>query len=106
MLNADEVLRTVDELKANLAASTLTLTEVAHDLSFTTDDIRAVLDVDHVDPADVWLLRDYLEQAVRDRGDQPTAFTVLTESNRRRARSWFLLRAAPRHDFSGVATPA
>ena len=46
---------------------------------------------------DVWLLRDYVEQAVRDAGRRPVAYTVLTERSRLRARMWFRLQKAPPH---------
>ena len=48
------------------------------------------------DPADVWQLRDYLEQAVLDGGGQPDPFSVLSEDARSAARAWFDLRPAPR----------
>lgn len=51
-------------------------------------------------PAEVWQLRDYLDQAVRDAGGRPVPFTVLTDRARHLARVWFTLPQAPRHDFT------
>ncbi len=101
MLNREEIARTAAEHHANLDLSGLTLDEVAVDLDFTPARLRSALDLVEVhDPADVWLLRDYLEQAVSDAGREPVPYTVLTEASRRRARGWFHLRPAPRHSFS------
>ncbi|WP_344499649.1 DUF2316 family protein [Streptomyces enissocaesilis] len=99
-LNDTERHRTGDELKRNLELSGLTTREVAADMHFTPQRLRSALDVDHAcSPVDVWQLRDYLEQAVRDAGRRPAPFTVLTGRSRLEARMWFSLRKAPRHDF-------
>ena len=100
-LNDAELQRTRDELAANLALTGLTLDQVAGDLGYAAQRLRdALAPRGSGDPADVWLLRDYLEQAVRDGGGEPAPFTVLTEPNRRLARQWFSLQEAPRHDFA------
>jgi hypothetical protein len=89
--------RTSDELRSNLALSGLTPQQAAAVLRFTAPQLRAALDVDAADPVDVWQLRDHLEQAARDAGHRPTAYTVLTERSRLLARAWFRLREAPPH---------
>ncbi|KQO96593.1 DUF2316 family protein [Leifsonia sp. Leaf264] len=100
-LNREEQRRTSSELAANLELSGLTTEQVATDLGFTLERLGETLDVDGPgDPVDVWQLRDYLVQAVTDAGREPVAFTVLTESSRALARTWFRLRTAPRHAFS------
>jgi hypothetical protein len=97
-LNNREQRRTSAELRQNLELSHLTEAEVAADLEFAPARLESTLEVDFAsDPVDVWLLRDYLEQAVLDSGRTPIAFTVLTESSRASARGWFRLRHAPRH---------
>lgn len=50
----------------------------------------------------MWQLRDYLERTVRDTGNTPVPFTILTRRNRMKARLWFTLRKAPRHDFTAT----
>jgi hypothetical protein len=91
----------VTNSKPNLALSGLTRLQVATDLRFTPQRLRSTLDVDHAnDLVDVWQLRDYLEQAVRDAGHQPVPYTVLSRRSRLKARLWFSSRKAPRHDFT------
>ena len=92
--------RTSNELRLNLERSGLTRAQASADLGLSTDDFERILSVRGADPSDVWLLRDYLEQAVRDAGGQPAPYTVLTESGRAAAAGWFGLRTAPRHDFT------
>ena len=89
---------TRSELQANLALCGLGVDQVAADLDLTPDYVSALLALSGAqDPADVWLLRDYLEQAVLDSGGTPQPFTVLTEDSRKLAHRWFRLREAPRH---------
>ncbi|MGW2838483.1 DUF2316 family protein [Streptomyces sp. NPDC001493] len=100
-LDETERRRTSEELRANLALSGLTAEEVAADLGVTPDQVRRMLDVaGGAGPAEVWQLRDYLDQAVRDTGGRPVPFTVLTDRARLLARAWFTLPQAPRHDFT------
>ncbi|MCX5398940.1 DUF2316 family protein [Streptomyces sp. NBC_00102] len=100
-LNEAERRRTSAELSQNLTLSGLTEEEAAADLGVTPDEVRRALDVtERTGPVEVWQLRDYLDQAVRDAGGRPAPFTVLTDRARRSALAWFALREAPRHDFT------
>lgn len=100
-LNDAERRRTSDELRGNLESSGLTSLQAAADLGFSPERLQATLRVERAsDPVDVWLLRDYLEQAARDAGQSSTAYTVLTERSRRAARGWLHLHEAPRHVFA------
>lgn len=99
-LNADQRRRTSWELRSNLALSGLTVPQAAADLGVTQRRLERTLDIDDAaDPAEVWQLRDYLEHAVRDAGELPVPYTVLTARARHLARVWFPLRRAPRHVF-------
>ncbi|MGO1263847.1 MAG: aldo/keto reductase [Brevibacterium aurantiacum] len=102
-LNDAEISRTAAELRTNLELSGLSPSEAAADLLISETELSALLTARDVDPASVWQLRDYLEQAVFDAGQRPAPFTVLTEDNRRKAAGWFTLRDAPRHDFGQPA---
>ncbi|MFE6888279.1 DUF2316 family protein [Streptomyces sp. NPDC057694] len=99
-LNAEERHRTGKELRSNLALTGLTDQQIAADLEWTPGRLTNALDIEGADPVDVWQLRDYLAQTVRDAGRDPVPFTVLTDRSRVMARAWFGLRTAPRHDFT------
>jgi len=102
-LDRAELVRTRTELAANLDLTGLTREQVAADLGYDATRLSAALEPDGSgDPVDVWQLRDYLDQAVRDAGATPVPFTVLTERSRVMAGTWFRLRPAPRHDFTVV----
>lgn len=79
------------ELAANLAASGLTAHDLAERLALTPRQVATALDVTGR-PHDVWLVRDYLEGAA---GRDAVPYTVLVESARAAASSWFPLRRAP-----------
>lgn len=101
-LSEAERLRTSRELQDNLARSGLTTAQVAADLRYSLSRLQATLALfAGNDPADVWQLRDYLEQVVRDTGGEASPFTVLTESSRSAAQVWFHLRPAPRRGATG-----
>lgn len=95
-LNSKQRQTTRDELHANLDLSGLSTEQLRDSLDFTDVQLQRALDADPAtDPADVWLLRDFVEQVVRDRGLEPRHFTVLTEGSRGAANRWFGLRQAP-----------
>jgi len=96
-LNAEERIRTGDEPRANLRLSGATPEEVQADLDFTAARFESTLNCDDdAGPPDVWLLRDHLEQLVRDKGGSPVPYSVLTDRARLAARVWFRLRKPPR----------
>ena len=83
---------TSEQLTANLGLSGLTRQQVCEDLDFSDDELEASLELrELVDPVDVWVLRDYLELAVRQAGAEPVAYTVLTEEARTEAYKWYVI---------------
>jgi hypothetical protein len=95
-LDREETARTSRELAANLDLAGLAPATVAASLGFSEDRLRETLAVSPASrPADVWLLRDFLDQVVRDRGGRPEPWTVLTDEARRAAETWFALRPPP-----------
>ncbi|WP_372698284.1 DUF2316 family protein [Arthrobacter sp. JSM 101049] len=87
---------TSEQLTANLELSGLARQQVCEDLDFSDDELQASLELrELVDPVDVWVLRDYLELAVRQAGAEPVDYTVLTEEARTEAYKWYVLRDAP-----------
>ncbi len=95
-LNRTEIARTGLELTANLERSGITREDVARDLGFSARRLTETLRVGPAsDPADVWLLRDYLDREIRERGEMPHPWTVLTDHARESATRWFALRTPP-----------
>lgn len=93
-------------LLSDLNRSGLTRDEAAADLRISTDQFdRAIRMARGGDPTHIWLVRDYLHQAVIDSGGDPAEHTVLTEASRSKARQWFPMPPPPRHDF-GPRRPA
>ncbi len=88
-LNADQRKRTTHELAENAALSGLTRAELIGRCGLTSPRFDSALRVGGANPADVWLLRDVLETAVRDAGRTPVAYSVLTEAMRSAAGAWF-----------------
>ncbi|GAA3309777.1 hypothetical protein GCM10020295_75300 [Streptomyces cinereospinus] len=96
-LNEQERARTSEELWANLRLAGTTPEDVRTELDFDEQQLRAALAVEPpVRPQDVWLLRDHLEDLVRERGGTPVPYTVLTQRARLAASIWFPLRRSPR----------
>lgn len=84
------------ELRANLALSGLGHEDLEEHLGLTPHQIRATLYLGpHSDPIDVWLVRDWLLQVIRDRGGQPVPFTVLTDRAREIALHYIVLKDVP-----------
>lgn len=95
---------TSEQLAANFERSGLTREQVCVDLEFSDDELDAALELrELVDPVDVWVLRDYLELAVRQAGAEPVEFTVLTEEARTEAYKWYILRDAPQPGTGSAA---
>ncbi|HEV2637339.1 MAG TPA: DUF2316 family protein [Actinocrinis sp.] len=95
-LNQEELNRTRAELQANFELSGVTLDDLRDDLDFSTEQLTDTLAMDGGSkPEDVWLLRDHLEDLVRDEGRTPVPYTVLTEGARAAASVWFPLAQAP-----------
>lgn len=95
-LNRAERETTSEELRANLLLSDLSDTEVLEALGFSPSQLEATLSVDPAsDPADVWLLRDFILQTLGQQERDPRPFTVLTDDARVQAQRWFTLREVP-----------
>lgn len=96
-LNDEERARTSAELWANARLARVTVEELANGLGLGTGQVRAALDVrEGARPQDVWLVRDHLEDLVREAGESPVPYTVLTGRARPAAAMWFPLRRPPR----------
>ncbi|GAB2449496.1 hypothetical protein HD599_002042 [Conyzicola lurida] len=90
-LNKRERAATSEELHANLELAGLGVADLERALGLDDDRIEGVLGVTGADPVDVWLVRDYLERVLLERGVKPRTFTVLTPAARVAAEKWFAL---------------
>lgn len=88
--------RCADELRAALDESEITEPQLLKSLGWSDDQLSSVLDMaDDMDPADGWLLRDFLVQVARDFGNPVPHFSVLTHAARIKAAGWFRLKPVP-----------
>jgi hypothetical protein len=95
-LNADERTQTSAELKENAERSRLPARVIQRALGFSEARLDAALHVSpSCDPVDVWVLRDFLDEAVVHTGGQPEPYSVLTEDARAAAQRWHDLREPP-----------
>lgn len=95
-LNDDERKQTSAELKQNAERSSLPARVIQKALGFSEARLEAALHVSpSCDPVDVWVLRDFLDEAVVHTGAQPASYSVLTDEARADAQRWFDLREAP-----------
>ena len=94
-LRGNQFQQTSDDLHRHLEASGLDEAELGRWLGLDTDEVRHVLSMRDVDPATAWLVRDALDQAVRERGVDAGGWRVLTTAARRKAEGWFHVREVP-----------
>lgn len=77
-LSQKEIEITARELQKNFELLGYTKARVAKDLNIEIDYLDKLLVIDkHVNPANVWMLRDYLEEKLIRNGQEPFPFTVL-----------------------------
>ncbi len=95
-LTEEQKRRTSQELHANRGRCPLDDQTLCAALGFTPRQLADTLDVNVGSaPGEVWLLRDFLEQAITDLGGAPLPFTVLTDRDRRQSQVWFGVRKVP-----------
>ncbi|GAA1391293.1 DUF2316 family protein [Luteococcus peritonei] len=88
--------RTAEEFRANLELAELQEHHFREDLGMEPDELAAIVAMDPGVRSDrVWLLRDYLDAAVRLRGRTPRPWATMTEPARAAADAWFGLAQAP-----------
>ena len=89
-LNKRERAATAAELAANLGLAGLDEARLQKALGLTDDQLEAALDASG-DPIDVWLVRDYLDRVILDRGATPLPYSALTPAARASAQKWLAL---------------
>ena len=96
-LNKAEQRQTGEDLRAYLAASGLQRAELADWLRLDSDELDAVLERTggEASPVRAWLVRDALDQVVRESGATAPGWRILTDAARIRALGWFPLKEVP-----------
>jgi len=90
-LSSSEQQATSNELNANFELSALTPDEICVDLGITRAGLDEIFGVTRAKPEDVWMLRDYLDAAIEDRGLVPQPYSSLRPGMRAAAARWFPL---------------
>ncbi len=95
-LTTEQITHAGGDLAANLELSGLTREEVGAALDFGPRRLAETLRLGPAsEPADVWLLRDFLDRAVRERKHGRATWKVLTDAARADAARWFALHTPP-----------
>lgn len=95
-LNGADRAQASQELMASYNLAGLSRDDIQRDLGLTPHQLERELAVRPTsDPVQMWLLRDYLDRTIRERGRKPAAYTVLTDTARAAAAQRLRLRPAP-----------
>lgn len=68
MLTPLETMNTRDELQENYERLGESEDEVLRDLQISSDELHAILNMDDPYPGNVWMMRDYLEDKLTEKG--------------------------------------
>lgn len=90
-LNKAQLEVTARELQQNFAESGLTLDQLSVLTRLPTKRLEKIMTLRGLglDPVETWMVRDYLESAVKRNGGTFTPFTYLSDANRSAAEGWF-----------------
>lgn len=88
-LNNKERDNTAQEFEANLAASGLSVEELRERTELSSRDFTTAFTVENANPVHVWIVREKLENAVKEAGGTLTPFSKLQENMRTAANMWF-----------------
>ena len=86
MLTPIEMRNTAKELQENFKRLNEDLETVLSDLKISKVKLEKVLTMNHPDPSDVWMVRDYLEDKLRERGIEMYPFSRLADH---KANRWY-----------------
>ncbi|OFI49069.1 hypothetical protein BG261_04130 [Floricoccus tropicus] len=76
-LTRSQTIETKKEFQDNLTLSGLTVERIAEDLNTTPEIIENTLNLDAIYIEDPWVLKEYLEEKIRENGDVPIEFKAL-----------------------------
>lgn len=94
MLTPEQTANTRNELRENHRRLGEAEESVLKDLRISADELHAVLDMNHPNPSNVWMVRDYLEDKLKEKGIPMMPFSRLADHS---ANRWFSYDAPWRH---------
>ncbi len=94
MLTPLETRRTRNELQENYKRLNEPEEKVLEDLQISSDELHSILKMDHPYPGNVWMLRDYLEDKLTEKGIPMMPFSRLADHS---ANHWYPYDTPWRH---------
>lgn len=95
MLTPIEKRNTAKELQENFKRLNTDLETVIADLRISEDELKRVLTMNHPNPSSVWMVRDYLEDKLKERGIKMYPFSRLANHG---ANKWYSYETPWRKD--------
>lgn len=86
MLTRTETINTRNELQENYKRLNAPEEVVLKDLQISREELHAVLQMDHPYPGNVWMVRDYLEDKLKEKGIPMFPFSRLADHS---ANHWY-----------------
>lgn len=86
MLTPVQTLNTRKELQENYRRLAMEEADVLRDLRISSSDLQAVLHMKNANPCQVWMVRDYLEDKLGEKGIEMYPFSRLGDHS---ANRWF-----------------
>ena len=86
MLTKQEELNTAHELQENFSRLNSDLPTILNDLQISEEELNQILNMDNPEPGYVWMVRDYLEDKLKEQGTQVYPFSRLADHS---ANHWF-----------------
>lgn len=86
MLTPLQTINTRKELRENYRRLGEPEEKVLEDLEISSDELHAILDMSDPYPGNVWMLRDYLEDKLKEKGSPMMPFTRLADHS---ANHWY-----------------
>ena len=86
MLTKQEELNTAHELQENFSRLNSDLPTILNDLQISEEELNQILNMDNPEPGHVWMVRDYLEDKLKEQGTEVYPFSRLADHS---ANRWF-----------------
>lgn len=86
MLTQMEIEKTREELQENYRRLAMDEKDVLRDLGISSRELRAVLNMNRPNPSQAWMVRDYLEDKLVEKGVEMYPFSRLADH---RANLWY-----------------